>query len=61
MLEINNETITIDFNVEKTITIGGNKKTYFIGQVEGVLSYSNKPQFVGFEFVTNQGYSYFIG
>jgi len=46
------ETLSIDFFTEIAHSIGGNKKSYFIGKEEGFLRKYEGDKFSSYEFVT---------
>jgi superfamily II DNA or RNA helicase len=54
------EAISIDFSVEVIQSIGGNKKSYFIGKEDGFLTKYEGNNFSGYEFKTLQGHVYFL-
>ncbi|GHT08445.1 hypothetical protein FACS189426_04080 [Bacteroidia bacterium] len=54
------ETISINFSVEVTQSIGGNKKTYFIGEEDDFLIKYEGNKFSGYEFKTSHGHTYFL-
>ena len=54
------ETTSIDFSIEVAHLIGGNKKSYFIGQEEGTLKKYEGSRFTGYEFTTVHKHVYFL-
>ena len=54
------EQISIDFSTKVSISVGKNKKTYYIGKEKGILKKYEGDTFSGYEFHTIHGFIYFL-
>lgn len=54
------EQVSVDFSVKISISVGKNKKNYYIGKENGILKKYEGNLFSGYEFSTTHGFSYFL-